>query len=437
MRKLSTLVLLAFTVAILIFTACSKGGGGTTPPPNPCAGVTITVTGSTTPTSTATATNGAINATASGSTGLTYSLNGGVAQSTGSFSNLGVGSYTVTAKNANGCSGTATFNVTSTPCPTITVTGTTTQASSTTSANGAINATASGSTGFTYSRDGVTFQASGAFTGLLAGSYTITAKDVNGCTGTANFTVTAASCPTITLTATPTNTTGPTATNGSISASATGGATPYTFSRDGGAFQTNNVFSNLAVGTYSIVAKDANGCLSPASNVTVGATCPTITPSVTITNTIKCEAANGGAIAISVVGGVAPLTYSKDGGATFQTSNIFTLLTVGNYSYVVKDANGCTTTPNNATVAQAPAGTLFSQVKTILANNCVSCHGGPFPQNGLNFTDDCTIVGQAARIKARAVDFSPSQMPPAGPPISATDRQTIINWINAGAKHNN
>jgi hypothetical protein len=434
MRKLSTVILLAFVSAILLFISCSKGGGGTTPPPNPCAGVTITVSGTTTATSTATATNGSISASASGSSSFTYSLNGGTAQSSGTFTGLGVGNYTITAKDVNGCSGSASFSVTATPCPTITVTATITQATSTTSANGAINATAAGSTGFTYSKDGVTFQASGSFTGLLIGSYTITAKDVNGCTGSAVFTVTAASCPTITLTATPTNTTGPTATNGSINASASGGATPHTFSKDGGTtFQASGTFNNLAVGNYSVIAKDANGCLSAASNVVVGSTCPTITATPTINNAVKCEP-NNGSITIAASGS-SGFTYNLNGG-TFQASNIFNSLATGNYTYGVKDGSGCTIT-GNATVNQAPAGTLFNQVKAILAANCVSCHGGPFPQNGLNFADDCTIVGQKDRIRARAVDFNPSQMPPAGPPISAADRQKIVDWINAGGKHNN
>jgi hypothetical protein len=436
MKKLSTLLILAFVSAILLFISCSKSGGGTTTPPNPCAGVTITVTGTTTATSTPAATNGSISASASGSSGFTYSLNGGTAQSSGTFSNLAVGSYTVTAKDANGCTGSASFSVTATPCPTISVTGTITQTSNPTATNGAIAASASGSTGFTYSINGVagTYQASGTFSNLAVGSYTIFAKDVNGCTGSASFSVTAATCPTITLTATPTNTSGPTATNGVINASASGGATPHTFSKDGGTtYQASGTFNNLAVGNYSVVAKDANSCISTTSNVTIGATCPTINATPVVNNTVKCEPING-SITITATGS-SGFTYNLNGG-TFQVSNIFNSLAVGNYTYGVKDVNGCTIT-GNANVAQAPVGTLFSQVKTILAGNCVSCHGGPFPQNGLDFADDCTIVNQAARIKARAVDFNPSQMPPAGPPISAADRQKIVDWINAGGKHNN
>lgn len=436
MRKLTTLVILALVSAIILFISCSKSGGGTTTPPNPCAGITITVTGGTSPTSTPAATNGSISASASGSSGFTFSLNGGTAQSSGTFSNLAVGSYTITAKDANGCTGSASFSVTATPCPTIIVTGTITQTSSPTATNGAIAASATGSTGFTYSINGIsgTYQASGTFSNLAVGSYTIFAKDVNGCTGSAPFSVTTVSCPTISLNATPTNTSGPTATNGVINSSASGGATPYTYSKDGGTtYQASGTFNNLAIGNYSVVAKDANGCISATSTVTVGSTCPTINANPTVSNTVKCEP-NNGSITITATGS-SGFTYNLNGG-TFQASNVFNSLATGNYTYGVKDGNGCTIT-GNANVAQAAAGTLFTQVKAIMAANCVSCHGGPFPQNGLDFSDDCTIVGQAARIKARAVDFNPSQMPPAGPPISAADRQKIVDWINAGGKHNN
>jgi hypothetical protein len=55
--------------------------------------------------------------------------------------------------------------------------------------NGRIQANATGSTGFTFSKDGTNFIASGDFTGLAPGTYTITAKDVNGCSDTRTFTV--------------------------------------------------------------------------------------------------------------------------------------------------------------------------------------------------------------------------------------------------------
>ncbi|MBK8611132.1 MAG: hypothetical protein IPL84_14615 [Chitinophagaceae bacterium] len=436
MKKIVTYVSIASFLLIFTELGCSKSSTSTPAPTNPCAGVTITVTGTTTPTSTPTASNGSIAATASGSAGLTFSLNGGTAQASGTFTGLAAGSYTITAKNSSGCSGTQSFTVTSTPCPAITVTATVTQTASPVATTGSIAAIGAGSTGFTYNINGGAFQASGTFSNLGVGSYTITAKDALGCTGSNSFTVTAAGCATITLTSTPTNTSGPTATNGSIVASATGGLAPYTYSKDGGAsFQASGTFNNLATGTYPVVAKDFNGCLSNTASTTVAFTCPTITANASTTNTIKCET-NNGMITITASGS-SGFMYNLNGG-TFQPSNIFTGLGAANYTFSARDGNGCTQS-GNTTVSQAPAGSLFLAVKAVLATNCAipGCHLSPAPQNGLDFTDDCTIVGQGLRIKARAVDANPSQMPPTGPPLSAGDKQKIVDWINAGGKHNN
>ena len=90
---------------------------------------------------------------------------------------------------------------------------------------------------------------------------------------------------------------------------------------------------------------------------------------------------------------------------------------------------GCTGTP----------GTLFTAVRNILQANCAlsGCHAGASPQNGINFGDNCTIVTQKDRIKARAVDASgtSNQMPPPpSAPLTATERQKITDWVNAGGK---
>ena len=50
--------------------------------------------------------------------------------------------------------------------------------------SGSITITASGSTGFTYNKNGGAYQSSNTFTGLAAGVYTMGAKDANGCSKT-------------------------------------------------------------------------------------------------------------------------------------------------------------------------------------------------------------------------------------------------------------
>lgn len=433
-------VILLFLLFILAGLSCGKGGGST-PPPNPCSGVTVNVTATTTNPGTG-ATNGSIAATATGGSGFTFSINNGPFQTSGTFTGLGAGSYTITAKNSNGCTGSANFTLTAVnPCAgiTITVTGTPTNPTAPGATNGSIVATASGGTGpYTYSRDAVNFQASGTFSNLGEGNYTITAKDANGCTGTGNFTLTApnpCSGVTITVGGTFTNPSAPGVNDGSIAATASGGTGPYTFNINGGAFQASGTFNNLAAGTYTVSAKDANNCTGSA-NFTLTAPNPcagvTITVTATAVGNTPCTSPPTGSITASASGGTGPYMYSLNGGA-FQSSGLFNNLGPGNYTVSARDNNNCTG-GTNTNVNNSPAGPLFTAVRLLIQNNCVSCHNNTVQNGGMNWEVDCNIVTFKDRILARAVNANPSAMPPTGllPP---SERQKITDWINAGGRY--
>ncbi len=433
-RLLSVMLI---SVVTLVYS-CSKGGGGGGTPPDPCAAISITVAGTVTNPTTGSS-NGGINASASGgSSGFTYSINGGAFQSSGSFINLAAGSYSIAAKNATGCTGSATFTLVATnPCAgiTITVSGTTVNPTSTLTTNGSIIAIASGSSGFTFNLNGGTFQASGNFTNLGVGTYTVLAKDVNGCTGSTVFILTAPNpCAgvLISVTAITVNPTSGGASDGSISASATG-SSGFTFNINGGAFQASGNFTNLSQGTYTIIAKDLNGCTGSAS-FTLAAPNPcagiTINVSNGVTGNRPCENANGSIIATGS-GGTGPYTYSINGGI-FQSSNSFSGLNAAVYSVTAKDANGCVGTVN-ATVNNLPAGPLFLAVKNVLQNNCNSCHNNTISEGGMNWTVECNIVNFKDRIRERAVNGNPSAMPPTGL-MPSSERVKITNWINAGGR---
>ncbi len=179
-----------------IYFSCSKGGdsggGNPNPPPNPCAGVTVAVAATTTGTITGQST-GSIAATATGGTGFTFKLGSGAYQTSGSFSNLAAGTYTITAKNNAGCEGSASFTVaTINVCNGVNISVSMAPVNATPCSNpnsGSITVTASGSTGLQYSINGTNFQAGNIFSALAAGNYTVTVKDVNGCTQTSNATV--------------------------------------------------------------------------------------------------------------------------------------------------------------------------------------------------------------------------------------------------------
>ena len=71
--------------------------------------------------------------------------------------------------------------------------------------------------------------------------------------------------PPITIALQPTNPSCSTFTNGSVSITATGGITPYTYSLDGVNYQASNVFLNLGSGAYTAYVKDSVNTVSNQS----------------------------------------------------------------------------------------------------------------------------------------------------------------------------
>ena len=92
----------------------------------------------------------------------------------------------------------------------------------------------------------------------MAGTYTVTVKDVNGCTAATTVTIKQVNSTLAATYSAPDISCG--ATTGSITVTASLGTAPYTYSINGGAFGNSNVFTGLAAGSYNIAVKDAAGC---------------------------------------------------------------------------------------------------------------------------------------------------------------------------------
>ena len=267
-----------YTITARSSTGCLGTVQATIGDSNPCSGITIAVNATLT-NPTGTQKNGSIVATATGGTGFTYSLANGAFQASGTFSGLAAGSYIITAKNSNGCTGSKTFVLgTNNPCSGVTIAvAATTVNPALNQNNGSIAASATGGTGFTYSLNNGTFQASGNFSGLAAGAYTVTAKSSTGCLGTKQVTLTSTNpCANSTLNLTalaagivPCSSP---AANGSITVTASG-SSGYTYNINGGAYQSSNIFNNLAAASYTMGVKDVNGC-TKSITVTVGNATP-------------------------------------------------------------------------------------------------------------------------------------------------------------------
>ena len=115
--KLVANATVALLSIIILLNACSKGGSApatpstpTPPSTDPCAGKTITVSGSAT---VADACSGAkVSVTASGSTGFTYSIDGGAFGASSDFTGVSVGDHTISVKDGAGCTQSAKVTVT-------------------------------------------------------------------------------------------------------------------------------------------------------------------------------------------------------------------------------------------------------------------------------------------------------------------------------------
>ncbi len=323
--------------------------------------------------------DGEITVTASGGTGLLqYSRDGGSTYQAGNvFTGLSAGTYnTIVVKDANGCTQ-GTNSVTITQPTAITATAAVTQqVSCNGGSDGKITVTASGGTGLLqYSRDGGTiYQVSNVFSGLSAGTYNaIVVKDANGCTeGTNSVTITQPTAITATSAVTQQVSCNG-GSDGEITVTASGGTGLLQYSRDGGStYQAGNVFTGLSAGPYNgIVVKDANGCTQGTNSVTI--TQPTaITATSAVTQQVSCNGGSDGKITVTASGGTGSLQYSRDGGTTYQVSNVFSGLSAGPYNgIVVKDENGCTQGTNSVTITQPTAITATSAV-----TQQVSCNGG-------------------------------------------------------------
>jgi hypothetical protein len=408
---------------------------------DPCAGVTIVVSATKTD-ATLNSNNGSISATASGGGGgITFSLNGGAFQASGNFTGLAAGNYTVTAKNSNGCTGVTQITIgTVNPCAGITVVVSATKVDPTAGqSNGSITATATGGTGFTFSLNGGAFQASGTFTGLATGNYTVTARNSNGCTGSTTVALGAANpCAGVTITVSLTKIDPANGqTNGSITATATGG-TGFTYSLNGGAFQASGTFTGLGAGTYTVTAKSSAGCLGTAQITLVGANpCNSIVIviSTTTANYTPCTTPNSGSITITATGSTG-FTYNLNGGA-YQASNVFTGLAAGTFTVGVKDVNGCTKTAT-ATVGTTAKGPLFTNMRNLISTRCSGsgCHLNGQTTAGYNFDNDCSIVTFWNQINQSCVTYQLVRMPKSPQPLlTAAEKLVITNWITAGHRY--
>ena len=228
--------------------------------------------------------NGAINLTPSGGTGpYTFLWNNGA--TTEDRTGLAAGAYSVTITDANSCTRTISNIIVTQPSAIATGTSQTNIACFGGNTGAASVSPSGGAGGYTYSwSTGATTQ---SITGLVAGNYSVTITDANGCTLLRSFTITQPGSA-LAATTSQTNVTTNGGTNGSATITVSGGTPGYTYSWSPNV-STTATASNLSAGTYTVTATDANGCTIARSftitqpTTTTVASVTRLTPSPTAT----------------------------------------------------------------------------------------------------------------------------------------------------------
>jgi len=308
--------------------------------------------------------NGAITPTLSGGTGpFSYTWLPGNS-SASSLTALCAGNYTLNARDANGCSVTPQSYTVAQP-PAVTGNFTVTAPTGCTLTNGAICASPSGGNGgpFTYTwlPGGST---NSCLTNVGAGLYTVTVRDVAGCTLALNPIINSNTVPIVSVSQQSALCFGG---NGSATITATsvnGG--PFTYTWTPAVVGSTPVANNVIAGNYAVNVRDGQGCsvvhtfvINQPSSITV------------VQNVVNAQCSNtlNGAITLTVSGGTPNFQYNWSGPAFTSTNQNLTGLAGGNYSLTITDANGCTSLQTYS-VNVPPAITL-----TTLASRTVICAG--------------------------------------------------------------
>ncbi|MDZ4846906.1 MAG: M43 family zinc metalloprotease [Chitinophagales bacterium] len=269
--------------------------------------------------------SGTAEITTNGGTPL-YIIEWNTGASASAISNLASGQYSVTVTDANSCQKIESVSVaTNNNTPIVVLTEE--DLSCNGLSDGTIISSVSGGTA-PYSYEWSNGADSASVSNLPAGSYSLTATDVNGCSTSqlaiieqpdaisVSDSVTDASCG---------------LSNGAISLSVSGGEIPYSYLWRTG--DTSDNLLNVAAGNYALTVTDNNNC-EAQNTFTVNTTGG---PDFQMTTSDALCYGQNGSITVSIISGTPPYTYNW---STGDTGQILTA-SAGTYSVSVADSSGC------------------------------------------------------------------------------------------------
>ena len=175
-------------------------------------------------------------------------------------------------------------------------------------------------------------------TGLREGSYEVRVVDEATCDSTFQFSVEAPEA--FSLAADIDMPTCNGGTDGAVTLTGAGATAPYRYSFDGGPFTTQNTFSNLPVGDYTVSVTDGNDC-NFDTTIAVRELELQLDPVIDPVTSPLCNGESSGAISVVISNGQGPYQYNFNDGRGFQNDSVLDDIPEGVYQVTVQDQNLC------------------------------------------------------------------------------------------------
>jgi gliding motility-associated-like protein len=293
-----------------------------------------------------------------GSGGFTYAWNPS-GEVTDAITTITATTYTVIVTDSNGCTASASIDITEPDA--LTLTTTSTMVACFGESTGTVTTTVGGGTGtYIYLWDNA------AVTDMLidvpVGTYIVTVTDDNGCTIEASQIVNENTI--IALTTANTQATCDGIADGTATVTATGGTGTYDYLWDtAAADQITDVATGLDVGTYVVTVTDSDACSMTAS---VDVTAPPAMTTTTSATQASCSGSADGTATVVANGGVGGYSYEWEDG---QITDVAIGFADGWHYVTVTDTNGC----NAIDSAEV---TVPNPINLVIDGNNVSCFGG-------------------------------------------------------------
>ncbi len=168
----------------------------------------------------------------------------------------------------------------------------------------------------------------------IAGTYTVSVSDANGCTASTIVNVTDPLLLDAYFTATNVSCNG--GSDGAIDVTVEGGVGSYTYHWADN--PTSQDRTGLTLGTYNVTITDANSC---SITLSIPITQPAVISITGNLSHVSCYNGSNGAVTTTTIGGTPTYTYAWTGG--YNTSNINNVI-AGTYIVTATDSRGCTGT---------------------------------------------------------------------------------------------